>query len=82
MATELGAAAAIDTGATIAALVPAFGLIGQDFVAATIVAQANHVRGVGELAAVHAATAAAAVAGLTGFTAQDAASSATIRTRR
>lgn len=56
-----------------------FGLIGQEFLAAFIAAQANHLTSVGELAAVHAATAATTVAGLAGFEGVDAASAAVIR---
>lgn len=55
-------AGSIDTAAQVAQLVPVFGLIGQEYLAAYAVAQANHVLAVGQLAAVHAGTSAAAFA--------------------
>lgn len=60
MAAETLAAGSVDQALTVAAAVPVFGLIGQDFLATFAVAQANHLASVGELAAVHAATAVAA----------------------
>ncbi|MFI5719069.1 type VII secretion target [Nocardia sp. NPDC051750] len=60
MAAEISLAGAANQAAVIAAVVPVFGLIGQDFLAAFAVAQANNMRSVNEIAAVHAATAVAA----------------------
>ncbi|MEV0356831.1 hypothetical protein AB0H71_12285 [Nocardia sp. NPDC050697] len=57
MAQGVAAAGSVDQAATVAATVPVFGLIGQDFLLAFAVAQANHLSSVLELAAVHAATA-------------------------
>ncbi|MBF6133822.1 hypothetical protein IU501_12520 [Nocardia otitidiscaviarum] len=60
MAGAVLGAASTDQAATIAAIVPVFGLIGQDFLAAFAYAQANHFSSAAELAAVHAGTAVAA----------------------
>ncbi|WP_026342749.1 type VII secretion target [Nocardia sp. BMG111209] len=60
MAARTLAAGTVDQAAAVAAAIPVFGLIGQDFLASFAVAQANHLSSVGELAAVHAGTAAAA----------------------
>ncbi|WP_280398179.1 type VII secretion target [Nocardia carnea] len=57
MAAGIAATAAVDQAATVAFAVPAFGLIGQEFLAAFAYAQANHLSSVAELAAVHAGTA-------------------------
>ncbi|WP_327112648.1 hypothetical protein OHB12_29305 [Nocardia sp. NBC_01730] len=57
MAVETAAAGAANQAATMAAAIPVFGLIGQDFLAAFAFAQANNLMSVTELAAVHAATA-------------------------
>ncbi|MEU1206807.1 type VII secretion target [Nocardia sp. NPDC056611] len=57
MATAVASAAAVDQVATVAALVPVFGLIGQDFLLSYAGAQGNHLSSVAELAAVHAGTA-------------------------
>ncbi|KAF0848282.1 hypothetical protein [Nocardia caishijiensis] len=57
MATQVAAAGAADAGASMAAAVPIFGLIGQDFLAAFAVAQGNNLASVTEIAAVHAGTA-------------------------
>ncbi|WP_280421223.1 hypothetical protein [Nocardia carnea] len=57
LAVETATAGAVNQAALIAAAIPVFGLIGQDFLAAFAYAQANNLRSVGELAAVHAATA-------------------------
>ncbi|WP_405179659.1 type VII secretion target [Nocardia sp. NBC_01377] len=57
MATGVATAGTVDQAATMAAVVPVFGLIGQEFLFAFAHAQANHVSSVLELAAVHAATA-------------------------
>ncbi|MYR08829.1 hypothetical protein GTV32_22050 [Gordonia sp. SID5947] len=79
MATAVGAAGAIDAAANTAVMVPVFGLIGQEFLASFIVAQANHLVSVGNLAAVHAGSAAATVAGLSEFRSEDAARGCAIR---
>ena len=78
-ATTAGAAAA--EVAQAAAMTAAFGLIGQEFLAAYAVAEANHLRAVGQVAAVHSATAAAAAAGLANFTATDGAAGAGLAPR-
>lgn len=77
--TAVAAAGSVNAAANTAVMVPVFGLIGQEFLAAFIMAQANHLLAVGNLAAVHAATAATAVGGLAGFEAADTASAATLR---
>ncbi|MBD0860867.1 hypothetical protein IA539_06540 [Gordonia sp. zg691] len=79
MATAVGTAGSIDAAANTAAMVPVFGLIGQEFLAAFIAAQASHLMSVGQLAAVHASTAASALAGLADYEATDASSGAAIR---
>ncbi|MFI1915035.1 type VII secretion target [Nocardia sp. NPDC020380] len=60
MASTVAGAAAVDQAATIAGLVPCFGLIGQDFLLSYAGAQGNHLASTAELAAVHAGTAATA----------------------
>jgi len=73
LGTAAATAGAIDTAAVGAAVTAVFGVIGQEFAVAYAVAQANHLRAVGQLAAAHAGTAAAAAAGLASFgTADDA----------
>ncbi|MFE1593220.1 hypothetical protein [Nocardia sp. NPDC058705] len=57
MATGVATAGGFDQTATVAAAVPVFGLIGQEFLVSFAGAQANHVSSVLELAGVHAATA-------------------------
>ncbi|MBO0853860.1 MAG: hypothetical protein J2P18_08835 [Nocardia sp.] len=57
MASQTLTAGTVDQAATIAAAIPVFGLIGQDFLATYAMAQANHLGSVTELAAVHAGTA-------------------------
>ncbi|MEV0252252.1 hypothetical protein AB0H76_37090 [Nocardia sp. NPDC050712] len=71
MATSVATAGAFDQTATMAAAAPVFGLIGQDFLFAFGVAQANHASSTMELAAVHAATAAAATAGAAAYDATE-----------
>lgn len=56
-AVDIATVGATNQAALIAAAVPVFGLIGQDFLAAFAVAQANNMLAVNEIAAVHAATA-------------------------
>lgn len=57
MAVETATAGAANQAATVAAAIPVFGLIGQDFLAAFAYAQANNLMSVTELATVHAGTA-------------------------
>ncbi|WP_063010275.1 type VII secretion target [Nocardia kruczakiae] len=57
MATETLSAGTVNQAVAIAAAVPVFGLIGQDFLATYALAQANHLSSVAELATVHAGTA-------------------------
>ncbi|MBF6211548.1 hypothetical protein IU433_19085 [Nocardia puris] len=59
MAGEVAVAGAANQAATIAAAIPVFGLIGQDFLAAFAYAQANNMMSVAELAHVYAMTAVA-----------------------
>ncbi|MBJ8338587.1 hypothetical protein JGU71_06800 [Antrihabitans sp. YC3-6] len=77
MAAAVVTAGTIDTTATVAAMVPVFGLIGQDFLAAFAVAQGNHIFSIGQLAAVHAGTAAAAITGAAEYETVDTAAGAT-----
>ena len=79
MATAIGTAGSIDAAANTAVMVPVFGLNGQEFLASFIVAQANHLMSVGQLAAVHAATAATTAQGLAEYEGVDASSAAAIR---
>ncbi|WP_067695715.1 type VII secretion target [Nocardia jejuensis] len=58
VASTVAGAAAADQAATIAAAIPVFGLIGQDFLLSFVGAQGNHVAATAELAAVFAGTAA------------------------
>ncbi|MET8878697.1 type VII secretion target [Nocardia sp. NPDC004278] len=57
MATTVAALGNVDQAATMAAAVPVFGLLGQDFLFSYAGAQLNHITSVNELAAVHAGTA-------------------------
>lgn len=72
VASALGTAEGIDQAANVAALVPVFGLIGQEFLASFAYAQANHVLSVGQLAASHAGSAAHAMASAESYRATDA----------
>ncbi|NKY58354.1 type VII secretion target [Nocardia flavorosea] len=63
MAVTAAGAGATNQSAIIAAAVPVFGVIGQDFLAAFAFAQVNNLRSVTEIAAVHAATALASYEG-------------------
>lgn len=74
MATGVATAGAFDQAATMAAVTPVFGLIGQDFLFAFAGAQANHASSVFELANVHAATAMAAFQGAAEYEASEAVS--------
>lgn len=71
LSAATAAAGTADATVQTAVMTGAFGLIGQEFLAAFAVAQANHLSSVGALAAVHAATASAASAGLAAFTGAD-----------
>ncbi|WP_168706761.1 type VII secretion target [Gordonia paraffinivorans] len=79
VATAIGTAGSIDAAANTAAMVPVFGLIGQEFLAAFIVTQANHLMSVGQLAAVHAATAATTSQSLVAYEDADATGAAGVR---
>ncbi|GGK98630.1 type VII secretion target [Nocardia jinanensis] len=70
-AFEVATAGAIDQAAVIAAAVPVFGLIGQDFLAAFAVAQTNNMLSVNEIAGVHAATAVTAHQSATAYEATE-----------
>ncbi|WP_040804475.1 type VII secretion target [Nocardia concava] len=74
MAGAVASAAAVDQVATVAGLVPVFGLIGQDFLLSYAGAQGNHLSSVAELAAVHAGTAVTAYESAAAYEATDAAS--------
>ncbi|MFI1240362.1 type VII secretion target [Nocardia salmonicida] len=82
MAAGVASTAAVDQAVTVAAVVPVFGLIGQEFLASYAFAQANHLQSVAELAAVHAGTALTAVQGAATYEGVDGASSADIGTVR
>ncbi|WP_067833263.1 type VII secretion target [Nocardia lijiangensis] len=56
-AASVATAGSVNQAATMAAAIPVFGLIGQDFLASFAVAQANHLTSVAELAYVHGMTA-------------------------
>jgi|GEM_PF-1764760 len=60
IATTVGTAGAIDQAASIAAAVPVFGLIGQEFLASFAYAQANQFAAVADLADNYTTTATAA----------------------
>lgn len=77
-ATEVAVAGATNQAATIAAAVPVFGLIGQDFLAAYAYAQASNLTSVAELAHVYAMTAVAAHEAAALYDLTDAASAADI----
>ncbi|WP_067861513.1 hypothetical protein [Nocardia shimofusensis] len=76
MASGVATAGTVDQAATMAAVAPVFGLIGQDFLFAFAHAQANHLSGVMELAAVHAATAVTAQQSALAYEASEATSRA------
>ncbi|WP_327101035.1 type VII secretion target [Nocardia vinacea] len=79
MAAEVAAVAAADQAATIAAAVPVFGLIGQDFLIALALAQGNNLQSSAEIAAVHAATALTAYDAAAGYEATEDTSAAEFR---
>ncbi|MEV3964169.1 hypothetical protein AB0M34_25315 [Nocardia sp. NPDC050193] len=74
LAVETATVGAANQAALIAAAIPVFGLIGQDFLAAFAFAQANNLASVNELAAVHAATAMTSYEGIAAYEATEAAS--------
>ncbi len=78
MAAGVGAIAAADQAATVAAVVPVFGLIGQEFLVSYAFAQANHLSSVAQLAAVHAGTAVTAHQAAATYEGTDTASGAAI----
>jgi hypothetical protein len=51
ISAQLAASGAFDLAKNVAALVPVFGLIGQDFLAGFTVAQASHAKAYGDVAA-------------------------------
>lgn len=67
MAVETATAGAVNQAALIAAAIPVFGLIGQDFLGAFAYAQANNLLSINELAATHAATALTSYAGAAAY---------------
>ena len=71
MAAGVAQAGAVDQAATVAAAVPVFGLIGQEFLLSFAYAQANHLTSVAQLAAVHAGTALTAAQAATTYEAAD-----------
>ncbi|MCM6776091.1 type VII secretion target [Nocardia sp. CDC159] len=78
MAATTATVGAVDQAATMAAAVPVFGLIGQDFLLSFAYAQANHLASVSELAAVHAGTAVTAYEGAATYETTDAGSAAKV----
>ncbi|MGF6882764.1 hypothetical protein ABIA39_001706 [Nocardia sp. GAS34] len=60
IATTVGAVGAIDQAASVAAAVPVFGLIGQEFLASFAYAQANHCAALADLVDNYTTTATAA----------------------
>ncbi len=74
MATGIATAGAVDQSATMAAVAPVFGLIGQEFLVACAYAQACHLSSVMELAGVHAGTAIAALQSAANYESSEAAS--------
>ncbi|MGW5455934.1 type VII secretion target [Nocardia sp. NPDC003979] len=57
MAAAVAVAGAVDQAAVMAAVVPTFGLIGQEFLLSFAVAQANHLASLGDLVQNYAGTA-------------------------
>ncbi|MEU8896851.1 type VII secretion target [Nocardia sp. NPDC048505] len=78
MAASVAAAGSVNQAATMAAAIPVFGLIGQDFLASFAVAQANHLTSVAELAYVHGMTAVTCEQAATEYQGTDALSGADI----
>ncbi|MCE5290889.1 MAG: hypothetical protein LLG14_16850 [Nocardiaceae bacterium] len=71
---------ATNVASNMAAVVPVFGLIGQDYLAAFGTAQFNNANSVAELAAFHQATAVAADVAAAGYEGTDATTAAALRT--
>ncbi|MFT3900780.1 MAG: hypothetical protein QM728_11145 [Gordonia sp. (in: high G+C Gram-positive bacteria)] len=71
MGTALASAGGVNAAANTAAMVAVFGVIGQEFVAAFVAAQAAHLAAVGNIAAVHAGTAASMLVGAADFAGAD-----------
>ena len=71
MTGDVMAAAGTNQAATVGAVVPVFGLIGQDFLAAFAGAQANNLLSTAELAAVYAMMALTGYQGATGYDLSD-----------
>lgn len=69
-------AGSVDAAANVAALNPALGLIGQDFLAAFGVAQASHVSSVAELATLYGGIAASSAATVASYGATETANAA------
>ncbi|MGW0250972.1 type VII secretion target [Nocardia goodfellowii] len=78
MAASVATAGSVNQAATMAAAIPVFGLIGQDFLASFAVAQANHLTSVAELAYVHGMTAVTCQQAATEYQGTDALSGADI----
>lgn len=76
IATQVAGAAAADVATALATAVPVFGLIGQDFLAAFALAQANYLLSSAEVAAVHGGTAATAYAAVGSYGANEVTSAA------
>lgn len=51
ISSALSVVGAVDAARNLAIMAPVFGLIGEDFLAAFAVAQANHIKGITDLAA-------------------------------
>lgn len=79
MAQQVATAGAVNQGATMAAMAPAFGLIGQEYLLAYAHAQANHLASVAELATVHAMTAVTSYQAAGAYEATDEDSAGTFR---
>lgn len=75
-AALVASAGTVNAAANTTAMIGVFGLIGQEFLAEFIGAQANHLFAVGSLAAVHAGTATTAAAGAANYRSSDAAGAA------
>ncbi|WP_167485168.1 type VII secretion target [Nocardia terpenica] len=78
MATQVATAAGADQAASIAAAVPVFGLIGQEFLASFAFAQANHLLSAAQIAAVHAGTSVTAFEAAGAYEGNEAASAASL----
>ncbi|SIS15552.1 type VII secretion target [Williamsia sterculiae] len=79
MSATVASAGSINAAANTAVMAPVFGLIGQEFLAAFVQAQASHLFSVGQLAAVHAGTAASMFTTAQEFQSSDTASGTVIK---